>query len=201
MGLCKILVLISLQITNIAAFAPISSTRIFTTTILGPTAANGLTYNDVVVGDGKEVSKGDSISIHYVGSFSNGGETVEFENSRSASVNRGVVGATEGMPIVFFVGKGKVIPGWEEGILGNGNEIPAMKVGGKRTLEIPADLAYGSEGRGVIPANQDLVFDIELMDIGVQTESIISQAFRLAVPGVFGFLILNSIYLYVTGQA
>ena len=76
-----------------------------------------------------------------------------------------------------------------------------MNVGGKRELTIPADLAYGVEGRGVIPANQELIFDVELISINIETESIGSKVFRLATPGIFLFLILNSIYLYLTGQA
>mmetsp|Transcript_8216 Transcript_8216/g.11939 ORF Transcript_8216/g.11939 Transcript_8216/m.11939 type:complete len:215 (-) Transcript_8216:209-853(-) len=174
-----------------------------TTTSLGPTASNGLFYEDLIVGDGPSPSFGDSVSIHYKGTYyaceNNKEEPIEFENSRESKVNRGVVGATEGMPIIFPVGKGKVIEGWEQGILGNG-DIPPMRVGGRRTLRIPAALAYGDEGRGGIPGNQDIEFDLELIGIGVETESLISRAFKLSVPGIFLFLILNSIYLVLTGQ-
>lgn len=169
---------------------------------LGPIASNGLNFEDMKVGEGKEVESGDSISIHYSGTFVNSNEeTVEFENSRTAKVNKGVIGATEGMPIIFPIGKNKVIEGWEKGILGMGNEITPMKEGGKRKLTIPADLAYGVEGRGEIPGNQELTFEVELISINIKTTSFLNQFFMYGVPGVFGFLILNSIYLILTGQA
>ena len=169
---------------------------------LGPTASNGLTYKDIQVGDGETVKSGNSISIHYAGSFPGRfGNKVEFENSRKTKVNKGMIGATEGMPIIFPVGKGKVIEGWEKGILGMRDEIAPMKVGGKRQLVIPAELAYGKDGRGVIPANQDLTFEVELISINIETESFLSKFFLYGVPGVFAFLILNSIYLIITGQA
>ena len=82
-----------------------------------------------------------------------------------------------------------------------GNEITPMKEGGKRKLTIPADLAYGVEGRGEIPGNQELTFEVELISINIKTTSFLNQFFMYGVPGVFGFLILNSIYLILTGQA
>ncbi len=169
---------------------------------LGPTAANGLSYEEILIGDGQSVSSGDRISMHYTGTYIDGnGEEIEFESSRSGKVNRGVMGATDAMPIIFPIGKGKVIEGWEQGILGNGKDIAPMNVGGQRKLTIPADLAYGKEGRGIIPGDQDLIFDMELLSISVESESFLSKFFLYGVPGVFGFLILNSIYLILTGQA
>ena len=65
-----------------------------------------------------------------------------------------------GLPFGFVVGVGRVIKGWDEG-------VPGMKVGGKRTLIIPSDMAYGERdvGGGLIPANSALVFDVELVEI------------------------------------
>jgi len=168
---------------------------------LGPKASNGLVYEDVLVGAGKKVQYGDSISIHYSGTFEDNGKIVEFENSRNAKVNKGMIGATEGMPIIFPIGKGKVIEGWEKGILGMVNEITPMSEGGKRQLTIPPELAYGIEGRGTIPSNKELTFEVELVSVNIKSESFISKFVLYGVPGVFGFLILNSIYLYATGQA
>jgi len=184
--------------TNIATRARYSSYSLS----LGLKASNGLFFQDIQVGDGETVSSGDQISIHYTGSFIDESDNiVEFENSRNSKVNRGVMGATEGLPIVFPIGKGKVIKGWEVGILGNGNDIPPMNVGGTRKLVIPADLAYGSEGRGVIPPDRELIFDVELTKINIETESFLSKFFRYGTPGIFLFLILNSIFLVLTGQA
>jgi len=105
-----------------------------------------LMTKDEVVGTGAAAAAGDSVTVNYVGALTNG--TV-FD----ASANRGNEGFT------FNLGAGQVIKGWDQGIVG-------MKVGGKRTLVIPASLAYGSQAVGdVIPANSDLVFQVELLKV------------------------------------
>ena len=105
-----------------------------------------LQVTDEVVGTGETAVAGDSVTVNYVGALTNG--TV-FD----ASANHGSGGFT------FNLGTGQVIKGWDEGIVG-------MKVGGKRTLVIPAALAYGSQAVGdAIPANSDLVFQVELMKV------------------------------------
>lgn len=101
---------------------------------------------DEVVGTGALAAAGDTVTVQYVGSLTNG--TV-FD----ASANHGTSGFT------FNLGAGQVIKGWDMGVAG-------MKEGGKRKLVIPAALAYGSQAVGnVIPANSTLVFEVELVKV------------------------------------
>lgn len=104
-----------------------------------------LVATDVVVGSGPEATPGQMVTVHYVGALPDG--TV-FD----ASTNRG-------QPFTFQLGAGQVIRGWDEGVAG-------MKVGGKRRLVIPPDMAYGSQAvGGVIPANATLLFEVELLAV------------------------------------
>jgi len=106
-----------------------------------------LGVEDEVVGTGDVATAGKSVTVHYVGSLTNG--TV-FDASRK----RGDQGFT------FVLGAGQVIKGWDQGVAG-------MKVGGKRKLTIPPELAYGSQAvGGVIPANSTLIFEVELLKVG-----------------------------------
>ena len=101
---------------------------------------------DEIQGTGKEATPGATVSCHYVGVTYSGGE--EFD----ASWNRGE-------PLGFTVGVGQVIQGWDQGLLG-------MKVGGRRRLEIPSELAYGSRGAGaVIGPDESLIFVVDLLDV------------------------------------
>lgn len=106
--------------------------------------ATELQIEDLTVGTGTEAQTGNTVSVHYKGTLLNG--TV-FD----ASYDRGT-------PFSFTLGQNRVIQGWEQGVLG-------MKVGGKRKLVIPPDLAYGPITRGPIPANSTLVFEVELLDV------------------------------------
>jgi len=110
---------------------------------------SGLQYEDVKVGTGESPKKGQTVSVHYTGwLWENGAKGKKFDSS----VDRG-------QPITFPVGTGRVIKGWDEGLM-------TMKVGGKRILLIPADLAYGSSGRPpVIPPNATLMFEVELIEV------------------------------------
>lgn len=99
---------------------------------------------ELVVGSGKQVKKGDTVIIHYTGVLTNG--TV-FDSS-----------VTRGQPFETQIGVGKVIRGWDEGVVG-------MKVGGKRRLTIPPELAYGEQAVGPIPANSTLIFELELLNV------------------------------------
>lgn len=103
-----------------------------------------LIRDDVVIGKGSEVKEGDTVSVHYVGTLQSG---QEFDNSNK-----------RGEPFEFTVGEGRVIKGWDQGVVG-------MKEGGTRILVIPASLAYGANPVGPIPANSTLVFSIELLQI------------------------------------
>ncbi len=108
------------------------------------TTPSGLQIIQVNTTNGKEAKAGDTISAHYTGYLTDG---TKFDSS---------VG---GDPIVFPLGTGSVIEGWDEGLQG-------MKVGEKRRLIIPPQLGYGARGAGgVIPPNATLIFDVELMDV------------------------------------
>lgn len=110
----------------------------------GP-APESLRVIDLIEGSGRAVERGDQVTCHYVGVTFDGGE--EFD----ASWNRGE-------PLGFRAGAGQVIQGWDEGLIG-------MKVGGRRRLEIPSELAYGKRGAGnVIGPDQALVFVVDLVE-------------------------------------
>jgi len=102
----------------------------------------GVVVNDVVVGTGTEVKTGQTLSVNYVLSLSDG--TV-VQNSKDFNT-----------PFSFVLGANQVIPGWEIGFTG-------MKVGGTRTMIIPPELAYGANAVGPIPANSTLIFTVELL--------------------------------------
>jgi peptidylprolyl isomerase len=105
-----------------------------------------LGVEDLVVGDGAEAVAGKKVTVHYVGVAFRSGE--EFD----ASWNRGE-------PFSFKLGKGQVIPGWDQGVLG-------MKVGGRRQLTIPSALAYGARGAGgVIEPHEPLLFVVDLLSV------------------------------------
>lgn len=106
-----------------------------------------LIVEDEVVGTGDVAVAGASVTVHYVGKLTDG---KVFDASR----NHGTQGFT------FALGAGQVIKGWDMGVAG-------MKVGGKRKLTIPSELAYGNQAvGGVIPANSTLVFEVELLKVG-----------------------------------
>jgi FKBP-type peptidyl-prolyl cis-trans isomerase len=108
----------------------------------------GLIIKDSIIGSGAEAKAGNLVSVQYTGRFADG---KVFDSS-----------IPRGQPIEFTLGAGQVIKGWDQGILG-------MKVGGKRSLTIPASLGYGANGYPpVIPANATLYFDVEL--VGVKTQ-------------------------------
>jgi len=113
------------------------------------TSATGLQYEDTVVGDGAEATKGQTVIVHYTGwLYEDEEQGAKFDSSKDRRD-----------PFQFILGAGMVIRGWDEGVAG-------MKIGGARTLIIPADLGYGSRGAGgVIPPNATLKFDVELLGL------------------------------------
>lgn len=104
-----------------------------------------LKIEDIVIGSGAEVKKGDQILIHYLGTLEDG---TKFDSSYDRN-----------QPFDTQIGVGMLIAGWDQG-------IPGMKVGGKRKLTIPSELGYGARGAGaLIPPNSTLIFEVELIDI------------------------------------
>jgi len=113
------------------------------------TTKSGLKYIDEKVGTGDVAVKGATVEVHYTGWLSvNGKRCSKFDSPLDRN-----------MPFPFKLGARQVIPGWDEGVEG-------MKVGGKRELIIPPDLAYGARAvGGVIPANSTLDFEVELLKV------------------------------------
>ncbi len=99
---------------------------------------------DLKEGEGNEVTSGDYIAIHYLGTLENG---TKFDSSYD-----------RGEPFKTRIGVGEVIEGWDMGVVG-------MKVGGKRKLTIPPQLAYGDREIGIISPNSTLIFEVELLEV------------------------------------
>jgi len=115
--------------------------------------AKGLQWCDVKVGDGESPVPKAFIKAHYTGSLDSEMASGVFDSSYDRR-----------KPLGFMVGTHQVISGWDLGILGDGNELPAMKAHGVRKLVLPPNLAYGERGAGgVIPPNATLYFDIEYL--------------------------------------
>lgn len=110
------------------------------------TTDSGLKYVDTVVGTGPSPKAGQEVTVHYVGTLTDGSK---FDSSRD-----------HGQPLTFTIGQGQVIKGWDEGVM-------TMKVGGKRTLIVPPELGYGATGTpgGPIPPNATLNFEVELLGV------------------------------------
>lgn len=104
-----------------------------------------LQIEDLVVGEGEEAKEGDRVTVNYLGTLTDG---TKFDSSYDRNE-----------PFSFTLGAGEVIKGWDLGVSG-------MKIGGKRKLTIPSDLAYGESGAGsTIPPNAALIFEVELLKV------------------------------------
>lgn len=144
----------ALQLTKWMSVAVLAATLVFTMTENSDaqetiTTSSGLQYVEHAVGSGDAAKAGDNVDVHYTGWLYNDGEKgAKFDSS----VDRG-------QTFSFPLGAGRVIKGWDEGVAG-------MQPGGKRTLILKPDLAYGASGAGgVIPPNATLMFDVELIAI------------------------------------
>ena len=106
---------------------------------------SGLQYWDIKVGTGTEAKAGDKVKVHYTGWLTSGKKVDSSVDARQ--------------PYSFTLGRSEVIKGWDEGVTG-------MKVGGKRQLRIPPELAYGEDGfKKIIPPNATLIFDVQLLAV------------------------------------
>jgi FKBP-type peptidyl-prolyl cis-trans isomerase FkpA len=124
----------------------------FSETRQGASNVTELIKEDTKIGAGEEAVVGKAIEVHYTGWLYDPGapdkKGTKFDSSRD-----------RGTPFSFLLGAGRVIKGWDRGVVG-------MKVGGQRTLIIPSDMAYGAQGAGkVIPPNAALIFEVELLGL------------------------------------
>ena len=141
-----------IELIDVVGAAPVSTPVKISATDPLPPVPNQIVYIDQVVGTGVEAKSGVPVTVHYTGWLydvnEKGGKGTKFDSSVDA-----------GKTFQFPLGAGRVIKGWDQGVAG-------MKVGGKRTLIIPAQYGYGARGAGgVIPPNATLIFDVELIDV------------------------------------
>jgi peptidylprolyl isomerase len=140
---------VALSLIVVAIFFVFSSQSMAGSFSVASTAApTQLLTQDEILGTGPEAKVGDHLTVSYTGRFENG--TV-FDTSVGKAAPQGCSGG-----YCFLLGAGKVIPGWDQGLIG-------MKVGGKRLLVVPPDLAYGASDYGSIPANSTLIFEVTLL--------------------------------------
>jgi len=103
-----------------------------------------LVVEDLTIGSGTAAAAGDQLTVHYAGILTDG---TQFDSS-----------VTRGQPFTFTLGRGQVIAGWDQGLLG-------MREGGRRVLIIPPELGYGSRGTANIPPDSTLIFEVLLLEV------------------------------------
>jgi FKBP-type peptidyl-prolyl cis-trans isomerase len=113
-------------------------------TLEDPAQYPNLKITDIKIGNGAQPTFGSIVTVHYVGTLTNG---QKFDSSRDRN-----------QPFSFRIGTSEVIKGWDVG-------LSTMKVGGKRKLEIPPEMGYGARSVGSIPANSTLIFEVELLNV------------------------------------
>ncbi|MCK5725955.1 MAG: FKBP-type peptidyl-prolyl cis-trans isomerase [Thiotrichaceae bacterium] len=142
--------------TNEASNIPVSAPKAATVTpaaVVKPAtvAITSLVKKDIKVGEGAVATAGHGVQVHYTGWLYDANAADNHGKKFDSSVDRG-------KPFSFPLGGGRVIKGWDQGVVG-------MKVGGKRTLIIPPEMGYGARGAGrSIPPNATLIFDVELLN-------------------------------------
>ena len=149
----KQFVLLATLIGFLGAFNACSGNDNAPSSTTGETGMSNITtlqVTDVKVGTGTEATNGRSVTVHYTGWLYN--ETAANHHGSQFDSSR------DKQPYTFTLGAGRVIKGWDQGVLG-------MKVGGQRTLIIPPSLGYGAAGNPPIPGNATLVFDVELLNV------------------------------------
>lgn len=157
------------------------------------TTDSGLVYEDLEIGEGDVPGEKDFVSVHYEGKFENG---KVFDSSRPDKGKDSRRKSFQGKPIQIALGAGKVIPGLDEG-------VSTMKVGGKRRLYIPSNLAYGANGAGeLVKPNTNLVFDVELVKVDFMMSGQLGSAGSIASAFkiVFGLIAVNGLTSVVTGH-
>ncbi|MES2935792.1 MAG: FKBP-type peptidyl-prolyl cis-trans isomerase [Pseudomonadota bacterium] len=137
--------------SSFALAADASSSASASASAAVPAAITTLVIKDTQVGTGKEATGGSQVQVNYTGWLYDPKAPDAHGKQFDSSIGKA--------PFSFPLGGGRVIKGWDQGVAG-------MKVGGKRTLTIPSNLAYGKQGAGgVIPPDATLVFDVELLDV------------------------------------
>lgn len=145
-NLFKLIAILSMSLGLVACGGSTSTTTTTTQDTSGSSAVTALQVTDTVTGTGTVAANGNTLSVKYTGYLYD----VKVSTLKGAQFDTGTFS--------FKLGAGQVITGWDQGLLG-------MKVGGKRTLVIPASLGYGANGQGSIPGNAALVFDVELISV------------------------------------
>jgi FKBP-type peptidyl-prolyl cis-trans isomerase FkpA len=137
-------------LTIAAASFLVAASGCGSSTPAAPSANVPFSQTDLRVGTGTDATAGRQLTVNYTGWLYDGSRTDQKGTQFDSSSGRG--------PFTFVLGRGQVIAGWDQGLVG-------MKVGGVRRLVIPPSLGYGSTGNGPIPPNATLVFEVELLSV------------------------------------